>query len=347
MNKIMKGINELLIDLSRDLLDNGYVEFNNRTNSEITYLVNPKIIGKPTQRFITLNSRKNNLCAQVMEMMMVISGNPDLSYLSLFLPRAIDYSDDGGKTWRGNYGIRLRGNKVFNSKLCNNDQFKDFDKDNLEKVINTIKTDPSSRQLTVTIHNSNVDRFIETKDTPCTMDLIFGVHDNKLDLRVDMRSNDMIFGFSGVNYFIFTSIQELVSEITGYPLGKYYHCPFNFHVYENKYSTLNNIASETIIEEIELEKGLFKGIRSLKEFDNIAEVYFKSITNSNLGIDGFDDAIRRVTPNHNLIALLDCTYAYVHGSRWTNLSKLIAMSDIINTNLLERDIFFRRHVSMG
>lgn len=343
----LPGINGLLVKASQDLITLGKHTYNERTQSGITELCDYVMFGNPTKRYININSRKNNFCAQIMEMMMVLSGNPDLHFLSLFLPRAKDYSDDGGKTWRGNYGIRLRGNKTEISKLCNDPQFERYDKDNLGMVVNTLINDPSSRQCFITIGDSNLDRFINTVDTPCTMTLVFRVHDDKLNLTTFMRSNDLIFGFSGVNYFIFTCLQELVSSITEISLGRYCHHPVSFHVYDWKKDQAENISKETEISDISLEGGLFKGFTTLAEFDKLSKSYFDSFDATN--IEYFADKVIPKCPNDNLGFLLLCTYAYVNNLDWNQIIN-IAEEYILNydpqlKDLFKRDPFFNKRVT--
>jgi hypothetical protein len=53
----------------------------------------------------------------------------------------------------------------------------------------------------------------------------------KLDLIVFIRSNDILWGLSGVNVFEFTVLQELVSSATNIPLGTYYHVANSLHYY--------------------------------------------------------------------------------------------------------------------
>lgn len=64
-------------------------------------------VERPTERVVLMPHRKNNIFAQVAETLWVIQGRSDMDYLTHYLPRAIDFSDDG-KTWRAAYGPRLR-----------------------------------------------------------------------------------------------------------------------------------------------------------------------------------------------------------------------------------------------
>lgn len=69
----------------------------------------------------------------------------------------------------------------------------------------------------------------------CNTSLDFKLRDNKLDLTVFNRSNDIIWGFSGVNLFIFTYLQEVIANTLNVELGKYYHISNSMHLYENMY----------------------------------------------------------------------------------------------------------------
>ena len=79
-------------------------------------------------------------------------------------------------------------------------------------------------------------------DTPCTYAVQFTVVDNKLDMCVTMRSNDLWFGFCNDQY-CFSKLQEMVSERTGYEIGTYYHFAHNLHLYEDQLPEKNTLTS--------------------------------------------------------------------------------------------------------
>lgn len=346
-SNLTAGINKLLVESCVSLVNSGVTRRNNRTGSDILELRNYVQVGNPAYRFITIPERKNNLCAQVVEMMMVLSGNPDLKYLSLFLPRAVDYSDDGGLTWRANYGIRLRGRDVFKGEHNGLLHFVRFKQDNLARVIEELKVDPSSRQCFVTIGDSNLDRFIGgTKDTPCTMTLVFGTDgDGLLELTTFMRSNDVIFGFSGVNYFIFTSLLELVSEIVGINMGNYIHHAVSYHAYGNKIKNVEEIAKSSDPKEFSLNGGMFRGFSSLEEFDALAEVYFRCLIDEECTLDSFYQEVNKVSKNRNLTSLLCATKAYLtRDSLDTLLGNCLDNTGL--ENLFRRDSFLMSKLSV-
>src|SRR5258708_35681184 len=64
-------------------------------------------IGTPCQRVLPAPQRHNNLFATIAETVWVLAGRNDLTFLSQYLPRAAEFSDDGC-VWRGGFGPRLR-----------------------------------------------------------------------------------------------------------------------------------------------------------------------------------------------------------------------------------------------
>ena len=84
-----------------------------RGNEQAKVLSQLLKIGNHGDRVIVLPYRMNNIFALIAKTMWVLGGRKDLTYLSHYFPRDIDFSDDG-KTWRGAYGSRLRNWDGFN-----------------------------------------------------------------------------------------------------------------------------------------------------------------------------------------------------------------------------------------
>jgi len=61
----------------------------------------------PQKRTLLYPKRGNNPFATLAETMWVLAGRNDMKFLTMFLPRAADFSDDG-QVWRAGYGPRLR-----------------------------------------------------------------------------------------------------------------------------------------------------------------------------------------------------------------------------------------------
>ena len=102
----------------------------------------------------------------------------------------------------------------------------------LEKVITKLKTNPSTRQACISIYDGKEIHNYET-DTPCTYAVQFTILDDKLDMCVTMRSNDLWYGFC-VDQYCFSMLQQLVASRLDIPVGTYYHFAHNLHLYNDK-----------------------------------------------------------------------------------------------------------------
>ena len=104
--------------------------------------------------------------------------------------------------------------------------------DQLDLVINMLKANPETRQAAISIYDGKeITNY--SNDTPCTYAVQFTVLDNKLNMSVVMRSNDLWYGFCNDQYQ-FSNLQLLVAYETGYDVGTYYHFAHNLHLYNDK-----------------------------------------------------------------------------------------------------------------
>ena len=102
----------------------------------------------------------------------------------------------------------------------------------LGKVISMLKANPETRQATISIYDGKEIHQYDY-DTPCTYAVQFTVLNNKLNMSVVMRSNDLWYGFCNDQYQ-FSNLQMLVANETGYDVGTYYHFAHNMHLYNDK-----------------------------------------------------------------------------------------------------------------
>jgi thymidylate synthase len=172
-------------------------------------------IERVRERCVIVPGRNNNVFATIAETMWVLSGRNDLAYLSEYLPRAEDFSDDG-KTWRAGYGKRLRNwNGV----------------DQLSQIVRILSEDPNSRRAVITLFDPDRD-FIETKDVPCNNWLHFLIRDGTLELHVAARSTDLWWGFSGINAFEWSVLLEMMAFWLGVEVGRLTFFTSSLHLYK-------------------------------------------------------------------------------------------------------------------
>ena len=102
----------------------------------------------------------------------------------------------------------------------------------LNKVITMLKSNPDTRQACISIYDGKeIGDYAD--DTPCTYAVQFTIVNNRLDMCVTMRSNDLWYGFCNDQYQ-FSRLQETVSERLEIEAGVYYHFAHNMHLYNNK-----------------------------------------------------------------------------------------------------------------
>jgi len=115
----------------------------------------------------------------------------------------------------------------------------------LDKVVAQLKANPDTRQAAISIYDGKEIKDYKY-DTPCTYAIQFTVVNNKLDMCVTMRSNDLWFGFCNDQYQ-FSKLQEMVSKRTEYEMGTYYHFAHNLHIYNDKLPEQNTLTSRARI----------------------------------------------------------------------------------------------------
>ena len=186
-------------------------------------------IENPRSRHLFLAGRKSNIFQMIAETFWVLAGDNRIDpYLSFFLPRAANYSDDG-VTWHGAYGPRLY---QYNQLQDIVEIFKADGLDTRRAVLNIAMPEFDSRP-------SIADRYgkdHKPKDIPCNREIHFYVINNKFTMKVIQRSGDVLFGAGSINPFEFTFLQELIyNEVKkSYPdleLGSYKWHVTNLHVY--------------------------------------------------------------------------------------------------------------------
>ena len=101
----------------------------------------------------------------------------------------------------------------------------------LGEVIDLLKHNPKTRQAAISIYDRK-EGYMYDNDTPCTYAIQFTILNDKLNMCVTMRSNDLWYGFCNDQY-CFSKLQELVATETGLLIGSYYHFAHNLHLYDN------------------------------------------------------------------------------------------------------------------
>lgn len=113
-----------------------------------------------------------------------------------------------------------------------------------EWAMKSLIKDKDTRQAII-FFNKPKYQIENVKDFPCTLYANFHIRNNKLNLSVKMRSNDMILGLpTDVAFFCFMQIcayNLLKKYYSNLELGTYTHHADSAHIYANKYEIVENM----------------------------------------------------------------------------------------------------------
>jgi len=175
--------------------------------------------------------------------MWVLAGRSDIEWLSAYLPRAKDYSDDG-VAWRGGYGPRIR------TWLSSHDgRGRGEPIDQLAHVVDLLRKDPLSRRAVIAIYDPRIDTQ-PGKDIPCNDFLQFQSRLGALHLTVTVRSNDLMWGWSGINAFEWSTLQEIVAHLLGVTVGSLTFNIGSLHLYDRHWDKASRLEYENDLHSI-------------------------------------------------------------------------------------------------
>ena len=116
-------------------------------------------------------------------------------------------------------------------------------------VVDSLLADDNSRQA-IMFFNQPKFQFKGNKDFVCTMYANFFIRNNKLNMKIQMRSNDIFYGltFDAPFFsFLMQSVYLILKKHDKYKdleLGTYHHFADNIHFYERHFELAKKIKSE-------------------------------------------------------------------------------------------------------
>jgi thymidylate synthase len=199
---------QLAFEYYYDLISEKGINFN---NTKTLFNIGFEILN-PLDNDILTEYRNFSLNYAKREWQWYLSANPNAEEISKFAPIWKNMMDENGNV-RSNYGWQWSRNNQ------------------LENVINKLKENNNTRQAVISIYDGKeIDTY--KNDTPCTYAIHFTILNNKLNMSVLMRSNDLWYGFCNDQY-CFSKLQEMVSNQLNIEIGTYYHFAQNMHLYND------------------------------------------------------------------------------------------------------------------
>ena len=161
-------------------------------------------ISNPRQRWVVSRSPGINPAFSLAEIIWIINGRHDSSFLNYF-NRVLPRYAGCGLTYHGAYGYRLR---------------RHFDVDQLERTYQVLRHQPDSRQAVLQIWDSRVDLpdpegNPSSPDIPCNVVAFLKVRNGALEWTQIIRSNDLFRGLA-YNIVQFTALQEIMAGWLGW-----------------------------------------------------------------------------------------------------------------------------------
>tara|TARA_R100001463_G_scaffold124691_1_gene181814 strand:- start:29833 stop:30840 length:1008 start_codon:yes stop_codon:yes gene_type:complete len=176
---------------------------------------------KPDERVVFWSHRNANPFFHFMEGLWMLHGRNDLETVEWYAKSMRNYSDDGRILW-GAYGWRWR--KFFNT-------------DQLDTIVAMLRKNPEDRRAVLQMWAIQ-DLGRNGKDVPCNTCIYFKIRNNKLNMTVSNRSNDVIWGAYGANAVHMSMLQEYMASRIGVDIGVYYQVSDSYHAYKDIFDDL-------------------------------------------------------------------------------------------------------------
>jgi len=226
------------------LLTDGMAQ-DSRNGDTVELLHHTIKLERPWERFQFHAMRADNPFAKVAEALWVLAGRNDATWLARYLPRATQFADDG-ETWRAGYGPRLRQWAATSHGAL---VPPNWPVDQLDTVRERLLRNLDDRRAVVSLWDPYEDGTTkESKDFPCNNWLHFLVRDERLHLAVAVRSNDAWWGWSGINTFEFSVIQEAMATWLDVGIGSYTSFASSFHLYERHWQAAHAVATSLAVD---------------------------------------------------------------------------------------------------
>jgi len=101
-------------------------------------------------------------------------------------------------------------------------------------VISELHKNKNSRRAGITLYDGK-ENHLHALDTPCTMSILFYIRRDELYASVNMRSNDLWFGFPN-DVYTFVDLMIFIASELKINVGSYHHHVTNLHLYKRHWN---------------------------------------------------------------------------------------------------------------
>jgi len=226
-------------DLVKDVLENG-VRKQNRTGTDTISGFAKYYKVDLSEGFPLLTTKKVFFRSVVLELLWYLRGEDHIRWLRDENDCHIwdAWADENGHVgpiypvmWRRyptleRETVRLEGN----GGVIEHDQWIRKEVDQIQRVIELLKNDPTSRRMVVSAWHPGL--LNEMALPPCHVMYIFNVADGKLNCHLTQRSGDIALGIP-FNLACYSALTIAMAQEVGLEPGEFAHTIIDAHIYEN------------------------------------------------------------------------------------------------------------------
>ncbi len=207
------------LDLLRHIKDTG-VQKGDRTGTGTISTFGYQMRFDLAEGFPLLTTKKLHLKSIIYELLWFLKGDTNVAYLQEHNVRIWnEWADEDGDL-----------GPVYGKQWRAWDDYKGGHIDQIQWIINEIKTNPNSRRMVVSAWN--VAQLEEMALAPCHCLMQFNVADGKLNLQLYQRSADVFLGVP-FNIASYALLLHIIAHLTGLEVGEFVHTFGDVHIYLN------------------------------------------------------------------------------------------------------------------
>ena len=315
------------------LLQHEGIEYDTRNGPALVYPTPvTTVYSNPIRRCVMWPERDTNIAFLIYEALWMLAGRNSVENLTRYVKDFNKYSDDK-QILHGAYGYRWRFAFGF---------------DQLAVIISHLKDNPRDRRNVLQIWDAELDLKGYSLDIPCNDTVTFQIdNNNRLNMVVFCRSNDIIWGTYFANAFHFGMLLEYMAKNIGCKMGTYSQISVNYHAYLDTLKPLLHLGekADDIVPQITTVQGETITMPDELLDENIAEILIHADTGFELpriytSDDPWIDTIYKILRAHHAWRTIDKT----NGENFKESSHIINLADpTIDWVILMKNWLNKRH----
>lgn len=216
----MTNFDSQYLQVVSGIMKDGAEEYNERTGYHTRIKTGLHFDFNLQTGFPLLTLRKMPLKLFISEQVWFIQGDKNLDFVNKFTKIWQNFAEEDG-TVSTAYGYRWNNF---------------FERNQLDSLVEMLKSEPSSRQGVVVTWDPNSDGLVspKKKNVPCVPVWMANIVDGKLNFHVIFRSNDVMLGMPH-DIAGFALLQHMLAQEVGRQVGYLHYSVSHAHIYENHY----------------------------------------------------------------------------------------------------------------